>query len=257
MTAGSAILKSVLAALLLASAAVSAQVYRIGVDEEYPPMSFIEDGRMQGIDVDIMQRAAELEGIEFEFVPMDFDAVIPKLVSGRLDGAIASINITPNRSAIMDFSYVYMATTLTAVVRCSAENEFRHREDFVRKTAALKKGTLGSEFVEHDVKELNFALQYYASTEECAAAVAKGEADFLIEDYPVAVHLQLSREPPELCLSPAHLAPISGFGFAVAKGENQELLSKFNRALHTMQHDGSLDRIFRRYLKADPEDLLH
>ena len=250
-------LKAALTALLLFSAAAAAvsggeQVYRIGTDEDYPPMSFMQDGVARGIDVEILQRAAQLEDFAYELVPLEFDAVIPKLVSGQLDAAMSSLNITPKRAAIMDFSEVYMVSTLSAVVRCSQLDRFKYGADFFGKSAAVKTGTYASEFVEHDSRRLHVSLQYYSSTEECAQAVAQGKADFLIEDYPVAAAMQQSADPPQLCLTSVHLAPISGYGFAVAKGENQELLLKFNRALHTMQQDGSLERIFRRYLKNVP-----
>lgn len=220
--------------------------YRIAVDASYAPLSFEQDGRWQGIEVDLLQRAAKLEGFAYELLPLDFDVIIPRLVSGRLDAAAAGLVITDKRRAIMDFSHCYLCTVLTPVLRCGRRGD--ELSDFRMSVAALKKGTLASQQVEEQADNLKLQLRYYDSTQDCAAAVERGEADFLLEDLPAAVHLQLVSDGA-LCVSPVSFSPGECYGLAVARGKNQELLSMFNRALEKMQTDGSYRRIIDRYLK--------
>ena len=66
----------------------------------------------KGIDVELLEAIAKEEGFEYDLKPMDFQAVIPGLTSGQLDGAIAGISITDERKQALDFSDGYFESGL-------------------------------------------------------------------------------------------------------------------------------------------------
>lgn len=79
------------------SGAQQAKKYVIACDAKYPPFSMDVNGKYKGIDVELLDAIAKEEGFQYELKPMDFNGIIPGLVSGQLDGAIAGMSITDER----------------------------------------------------------------------------------------------------------------------------------------------------------------
>ena len=90
---------------------------------------------------------------------MDFQAVIPWLTSGQLDGAIAGISITDERKQALDFSDGYFESGLSLVV--NANNTNINGEDHLQgKSAAVKKRTAWSQFAEENADKYGLKLNY-------------------------------------------------------------------------------------------------
>ena len=54
----------------------------------FPPYEYIEDNKIVGIDAEIAKAIADKLGLELEIVDMDFDALIPAVVNGKIDEAM-------------------------------------------------------------------------------------------------------------------------------------------------------------------------
>ena len=79
----------------------NAQTYKIAVDAAYPPFSFKQGDTFVGIELDMLAEIAKREGFSYELKFMNFDGVIPGLVSGQIDGALDGINISDERKKIV------------------------------------------------------------------------------------------------------------------------------------------------------------
>ncbi len=81
-------------------------VLRVGTDATYPPFETVdtETGEPVGFDIDLITEIAKLNGWKTEFIITPFDGMIPGLQGEKYDVAISSITITPERSAVVDFS---------------------------------------------------------------------------------------------------------------------------------------------------------
>ena len=80
------------------------KTYIIACDAKYAPFSMEIDGKYKGIDVELLDAIAKKEGFSYELKPMDFNAIIPAIMSGQIDGSIAGMNITEERKKQVDFS---------------------------------------------------------------------------------------------------------------------------------------------------------
>ena len=80
---------SVLVALvLMMSAACLAEgtVFRMGIDAEYPPYSYMgNDGSYTGYDVEMCQKVCEILGWTQEVVPINWDTKLIQLDAGDMD----------------------------------------------------------------------------------------------------------------------------------------------------------------------------
>ena len=106
-------LKTVSLALIAATATAAAQAQdlKICVEGAYPPFSFIAaDGSIEGFDIDIAEALCEQMGKTCELVQTEWVAIIPALLERRCDAIIASMSMTEERRALIDFSNKYYNT---------------------------------------------------------------------------------------------------------------------------------------------------
>lgn len=220
--------------------------YTIACDAKYAPFSFEENGTYKGIDVELLDAIAKEEGFEYELKPMDFDAIIPGITSGQLDGAIAGMSITDERKQSLDFSDGYFESGLSLVV--NADNtDINGVDDLQGKSAAVKKGTAGSQFAEDNQSKYNLKLNYLADSPTMFLEVENGNSDFLLEDYPVIAYKIKVDGASKLKIAGEKLTKVD-YGFAVNKGENQELLKEFNDGLKKLKENGEYDKIVGQYV---------
>lgn len=92
-------------------------VLRFGTASVTEPFSFV-DGSQQvvGLDIEIARRVALKLGRKIEVVNMDFGAMIPALVSSKVDMIGACITITAERATKVLFSAPYYKGGLSALV---------------------------------------------------------------------------------------------------------------------------------------------
>lgn len=233
-----------------AAARVGEKVYFIACDAKYAPFSFEENGKYMGIDVELIEAISKIEGFKYELKPMDFSGIIPALQAGQIDGSIAGMNITEKRKESVDFSDGYIKSG-SSIVANKDNTDINSLDDLAGKTAAVKKGTTGAAFAEDNEAKYGLKINYYDDSPSMFKAVENGNADFLVEDYPV-ISYQIKVDPNaklRVAVDEIEAAPFNGF--AVKKGVNQELLAMFNEGLKKLKENGEYAKIVGQYLPLD------
>lgn len=220
--------------------------YIIGTDTSFPPFEYKEGNKYTGIDIEIMEAIGKLEGFEVEFKPMDFGGLIPALQSGQLDGVIAGASITEERKKTVDFSEPYYESGLVALVNKN-NNNIKTLKDLEGKKIAVKNGTAGAKFADENLKG-KATIRVYEDSASTLKAVENNQADAAFEDYPVIAYT--IKVNPNLKIKIGTEKLTTGqYGFMVKKGENKELLEKFNKGLKTLKENGEYQKIVDKYTK--------
>lgn len=95
-----------------------AGVLRLGTASVTEPFSFVDGSqRVVGFDIELARRVAQQQGKALEVVNMDFGALIPALISGKVDMIAACITITEERAQKVLFSEPYYTGGIAALVR--------------------------------------------------------------------------------------------------------------------------------------------
>lgn len=93
-------------------------VLRFGTSAITEPFSFIDGTqKIVGIDIEIASLVAQKLGKKLEIVNMDFGAMIPALISGKVDMIGACITITDERAKSVLFSIPYYTGGIAALVK--------------------------------------------------------------------------------------------------------------------------------------------
>ncbi|MCD8035966.1 MAG: transporter substrate-binding domain-containing protein [Clostridiales bacterium] len=225
-------------------AAESNGTFIIATDTTFPPFEFTNaDGDFVGIDVDIINAIAEDQGFEIELQSLGFDAALLAVQTGQADGVIAGMSITEERKEIFDFSDPYYNAEVTMAV--AAGSDISSYEDLAGKTVAVKTATNGADYAKSIADEYGFSIVEFKDSPTMYQDVIAGNTVACFEDYPVmAYNIQQGAglEIPE-----GMTAAGTDYGFAVAKGENAELLEMFNTGLANIIANGTFDEIVAAY----------
>jgi len=91
---------------------------RIGVSLEYPPVQFRDTkGNPTGFDVDVVTMVAKDLKVKPVFMDMKWDALIPALLSGKVDILWAGHTNTPERALAVNFSPRLEKTDVVLIVQ--------------------------------------------------------------------------------------------------------------------------------------------
>ena len=96
----------------------------VGISPDNPPFTYNRGGQYYGADVDLMNEIAQRLKKEIVYTSMEFDSLIPMLMSGEIDIAISSIAITEKRSKKVDFTIPYFRDNFVVL----------YKDNFLQKT---------------------------------------------------------------------------------------------------------------------------
>lgn len=84
----------------------------VGINAEFAPFEYYENGELTGFDIDLMNCIGERIGCDIEYVDMPFDALIAAIMIGKVDCAISTLTITEERESVVDFTRPYLAANV-------------------------------------------------------------------------------------------------------------------------------------------------
>ena len=81
--------------LVLAASLALADTFKMGIDAEYPPYSYLDDeGNYAGFDVEMCQKVCEILGWNLEIVPINWDTKDIQLDAEEIDCIWSGHDIT-------------------------------------------------------------------------------------------------------------------------------------------------------------------
>ena len=115
------------------------KVYVVGTNAEYPPFEYMEDGKIVGLDAEIIEEISKRIGMEYKWSNMNFDGLIPALQTKKVDVVIAGMSATPEREKAVSFSIPYLVSNATIITNKS--NPIKDMNDLSGKSYGVELGT--------------------------------------------------------------------------------------------------------------------
>ena len=94
--------------LLAVGVPPAVKAVRVATTTNIPPFEFIDQGKLTGFDIELMQAIGEMAGFKVEFVRVPREGILEGLDREEYDAAIAALTITPERRERWDFSQPYV-----------------------------------------------------------------------------------------------------------------------------------------------------
>jgi arginine/ornithine transport system substrate-binding protein len=245
---------AVIFAVIGSSYAADWKKIRIGTEGAYPPFNYIDkQGQLQGFDIDIAKALCKEMGAECEFVVQDWDGLIPGLLAKKYDCIIASMSITDERKQKVDFTDKYYNTPARFVAKKSeALKLFKY--GIKGKTVGSQRATVADNFLHDNFGDI-VTIKSYATQDEANLDLVAGRVDLVIADSVVLLGglLQKPEGKDFMFVGPGFTEKKwfgDGIGIAVRKGED-DLRTKFNKAIQTIRANGVYQSINSRYFDFD------
>ena len=195
-----------------------------------------------GYDVMMAKLIADTLGYDLQIVKLDWDSLVPAVLSGTVDCAIAGQSITQERLQMVDFtSPYYYASIICLVNEGSPYENAQGVSDLAGATCTSQLGTVWYDVCLPQIPNANI-LPAQESAPAMLVALNSGRVDLVCTDMPTAtaatvaypdmVLLDFSGSDDDFQVSQEEI----NIGISIRKG-NTELKDKINAALSKLTVD--------------------
>jgi polar amino acid transport system substrate-binding protein len=231
------------------------QVIRFLTEIDYPPFNFAgPDGNPQGFNIDLARMLCEELKLACTIQMRRFETLIAALNENRGDAAIASMAITNETRARVDFTDAYYRTPGRFVARRNSPIEDALPEKLEGKKVAVVAGTAHEAYLKELFTEVE--LRPYPNAEVARLALRQGDVDLLFGDA-VSLAFWLNGSDSANCCA-FRGGPYmdsryfgEGVGIAVKKGNDTVRLG-LNWALFRVWELGRFSDLWLRYFPVNP-----
>ena len=230
-------------------------VIRFLTETDYPPFNFTgPDGNPAGFNVDLARMICDEIKVTCTVQMRRFETLLDAISSNRGDAIIASLAVTPQLRARLDFSDPYYRAPARFVSR--RDSVMREvRPEFLE---GRKVGVIAGTSHEAYLKAMftDAELHPYANDEALRAGLRRGEVDFIFGDAIALAYWINGTDSGDCCAFSGGPFVESryfgeGIGIGVRKG-NDLLRQALNWALFRLWEKGRYTDLWLRYFSVSP-----
>lgn len=222
---------------------------RVGIAPSYPPLAFMQDGVLAGIEPDLAQQLAKQTGrrIKYEIIP--FDRLIPSLQAGQIDLIMAGMSITTERQGLVSFTDSYLKVGQMLLIREKDIKRFPWAlfDQSAGVRIGVERGSTGEQFT---LKTFAWGgITHFDTTEAGIRALEQGSIDCFVHDAPTVWRFSADLATQHQGLV-GLFKPLTDEQLAWAvRNNDQDLLVQLNKALDRMRREGRLQEILGKWIK--------
>lgn len=218
----------------------SADTIIIGTNAEFPPFEYLEQGKIAGFDIDLMNEISKIIGKKIEFKNMAFDSLLIAMQAGKINCIISGMTATDERRQHVNFSEPYFISKQAVLV--PENSNIKNFDDLKGKKIGVVIGYTGEMVVKDMYKDTSEIISYEA-TGQAVMAVSAGKVDAVVLDMEPAK--KYAANNAGLAVLDTALAE-EEYSIALPK-ESTALLDEINKALNTLKENGTYDKIYSKY----------
>lgn len=221
-----------------------AETVKVVFDTAYAPFEFKDSDQVyKGIDVEILDKVAEINGWTLEKSFPGFDAAVNMVQSGQADAIMAGMTKTKEREQVFTMSDTYYDTKV--VIATKKANKITSYDQLKGKTVGVKNGTAAQRFLQKNKGKYGYTIKTFDTSDLMNNSLSTGAVDAIMDDQPVIEYA--IKQGQDLSINMEGEA-VGSFAFGVKKaGSHEKLIKQFNTALAQMKKDGTLDQIIEKW----------
>ena len=209
----------------------------VATSPDFPPFESLEDGKIVGIEVDIMKLIADELGYEIKYEQIAFKSVIPGVETGKYDCGMSGISVTPDREQNVLFTDPYCLAAQCIVVR--ADSTISSKADLVGKKISLQTGTTAEEFCLSE----GYNIDGYEQNADAKTALTSGKVEAWVVDDLTAAEMCKGDDSVKILSEHMTTEPYAfAFNF-----DDEALVIQINEVLEKLLEDGTIAGIFAKY----------
>jgi len=224
----------------------SGKVLNFGTSGIVDGFSFYSHGQLSGFDIEFVRRFAEFADYRLDISVMDFGALIPAVVSGRIDFAATLFTITEERKQSINFTDPYYYGGVGVAVFDPQSISKRPAVESARVGVMI--GSTNEIFAETNYPQAE--LHRFNNYVDSSAALLGFKLDYAMMDYTSA--LNFTRNNVELEIVSDFLTD-EWLCIGISM-DNPELHRKISEVVDRYLADGTMDEIIANWLRNDGSD---
>lgn len=225
--------------LSLSATALAKERIYVGTNAEFPPFEYLENGKITGFDIELMNEIGKVLNADIKIQDMAFDGLLPALQLKKVDVVIAGMTATEERMKTVEFTQPYYTASQVIIVK-EGDNSIKSFEDLKGKRVGVMLGFTGDTVVSEieGVKIERFNAAYAG-----IMALKADKADAVVLDSEPAKNYV--KQNPGLKLAEADAAK-EEYAIAIRKND-KALLEKIEKALTEIKANGTYDKLIEKY----------
>lgn len=218
-------------------------VLRVGLEGNWQPFSFEENGKIVGYDVSMAEAIAEHIGVELEVVPTPWDNLFLGLDANTIDLVINGVDVTPDRKKTYDFSDAYLYDKAVLIVMEDDEN-IKSFEDLNGKKTA---NSIGSTYMEIG-ESYGATVEGVETLDQTLEMLKNGQVDATINsDASFQDFMKVSGGPFKTVDETSTYMAIP----FVKGGDNDTLMAEVNATIADLLESGKLKELSLKFFNED------
>ncbi|MFP5213075.1 MAG: amino acid permease [Acidobacteriota bacterium] len=215
-------------------------ILKVAVDSSNPPIAFEgKDGKMAGVDIEIMEAVGHEMGYQLSFIPTSFSHLLVSVEKGLNDVAISEITVTKEREEQVGFSKSYYRGGLAVLV--PVDSKAVALSDLAGKSVGVKSRSTGEALAS---KQAGVTVSSLDVSTDLAMMFAGGKLDAVLFDRSPMEHWIADGTVKGKILNLGK--PEEEYAIAFRKGDN-EMRDKLNKAIDAVVKRGELEKILQKW----------
>lgn len=224
---------------IISKAGFAAEKLYVGTNAEFQPFEYLENGKIVGFDVDLIEEIAKSMGKEIQWKNIAFDGLLPALQAKKLDIIIAGMTATKEREKFVNFSQTYYEANQMMIIH--KENPTVNSFDNLKgHDVGVVLGYTGDIVV----SELDgVKIHRYNAASEAIMALKAQKIEVVVLDSEPAKNY--AKQNSDLALIDTDVAK-EKYAIAVRKND-KELVEAIDKALNELKANGTYDKLIKKY----------
>ncbi|CDZ78485.1 Putative ABC transporter arginine-binding protein 2 precursor [Legionella massiliensis] len=234
---------------LLISCLMSSTLYAenlvIGTSSFNPPMEtqVTKNDVFTGFEIDLMNEICRRINANCVYEPMSFAGIMEAVAAGKVDLGIDGFFITKERLAYYLFSSPYLRAK--AQMFSAADSDINSDNVNTGKRIGVEAGTVYKSLLQQMYD--NVKVVEYNNQPDMLQDLSDHKLDLIMFDF-IGASYWVNDNPKEFKLVGKPISFDMGYG-VMANLNRQELITRVNNALNSMENDGTYLAIYSRYFE--------
>lgn len=215
-------------------------IWIVGTNAEFPPFCFQKEEGIVGFDIDVIQEVAKRLEKAIEIKDMPFEALLPDLMLGKISCIAAGMSITKERAKKVAFTRPYLQEDpLVLIMKIKNRASFQALKG---KTIVVNDGFTAADFLSF---QEGYEVLRLPSTADAFLALSANRASAFITAKSTVKNFFLTQDSSLFYVEDL---PNTGENCAlVVNKNNPELLEQIQKALDSMEDDGTIQSLKEKW----------
>lgn len=216
----------------------------VAVDPSLPPFQFQDNGELTGLNIDVLNLIAQDNNIQINYIPMNKDVSIDKLLNGEID-LILGIRYDAALSGKIDYTESIVQSVVCMLAKSEIHKDIQANLNSSFYLASVENNSAELNFL-NNLRRVNYNVAF--SQEDAFELLLIDRADFLLGvkdtvEYLLNKH-NLSNEYTTI---DSYVTPVE-YLIAV-RPENKKLMNLINYGLSRLKLTGEYEKLYYKWVE--------